>query len=105
MGRRPKYKIWDKQENCWYKPIYEAYNNRLEDLSLTTHGELQRRTMNGVDHESMFPDRYEVLEYIGSKDRNGKEICEGDIMLHPFHNELIFVVEWCDLGWHLVCED
>lgn len=58
---RPKFKIWDNEKNEWYKPTYEAYNGKVEDLSLSTSGELSMRTINEFAHESVFPYRFEVV--------------------------------------------
>lgn len=58
---RPKFKIWDNEKNEWYKPTYEAYNGKVEDLSLSPSGELSMRTINEFAHESVFPYRFEVV--------------------------------------------
>lgn len=66
MKNRPTYKIWDKENNKFYEPTYEAYNGKLEDLTLTPSGELIMRKMNEsreveTIHESRFPGRFEVI--------------------------------------------
>ena len=58
---RPKFKIWDNEKNEWYKPTYEAYNGKVEDLSLSPSGELSMRKINEFAHESVFPYRFEVV--------------------------------------------
>lgn len=58
---RPKFKIWDKEKNEWYKPTYEAYNGEVEVLSLSPGGDLTMRTLSESAHESTFPDRFEVV--------------------------------------------
>ncbi len=98
MSKIHKYKIWDKEKKEWFKPIYEAYKGNLEDLSISLSGELLRRTSNMcAEHESNFPDRYEIVDYLDIPDKNGKEICEGDIVTTFGTNK--GVVKWNRFAW------
>jgi hypothetical protein len=58
-------RIWDKENNKWFKPTYEAYRGNLEDVLLTTKGELLLHTMDGITHESVFPNRFEKTMFTG----------------------------------------
>ncbi len=90
--KRMKYRVWDKENNCWYKPTYRAYRGELEDLTLTPTGQLIMRTLDQpAIHESRFLNRFEIVLFTGLKDKHGKEIYADDLYKT---DGKIFIVEW-----------
>jgi hypothetical protein len=95
MNREIKFRVWDKVTSkmyCW--PIHlSSY--------LDTNGEVENC--------------YCLQQYTGLKDRNGKEIYEGDIILLVEENSLNYspnkkwIVKWNYNGyecfWFDACED
>lgn len=58
-------RIWDKENNKWFKPTYEAHRGNLEEILLTTRGDIILRTMTETIHESVFPNRFEKTMFTG----------------------------------------
>jgi uncharacterized phage protein (TIGR01671 family) len=107
--QRPKFRIWNIEEEKFFEPIYRAHEGELYDLSITPSGEIMRRTMNyAAEHESNFPDKYIVQQWTGKVDADGKEIYQGDIKrIEEEHEEgdlryyciCTWINEWSMFAW------
>ena len=93
MNREIKFRVWNTKDG-WYFP------NR-EEPALKSNGEL--------DCELGFYDCLVVEQHTGLKDKNGKEIYEGDYVKIANHRWVLadgqreedaqYLVEWCGIGF------
>lgn len=86
MNRKIKYRVWDNENKSYNDPYSYAY------YALTQYGRLDFYC-HGDRMDEADPDVYFVEQYTGLKDKNGKEIYEGDILGGIWESGFI---SWCE---------
>ena len=87
--REIKFRAWIKKESRMTEVGVLSQNGK----SIT----VDDSDMDGTYNRHVGGNKFELMQFTGLKDKNGKEIYEGDIVNHIYHHQKA-VIEWINCG-------
>lgn len=93
MSREIKFRVWDKD----LKKMHICGENQHDSISFSyLENEAHYYNLqNGCGSSTDGSGTYELMQYTGLKDKNGKEIFEGDVVkCFKIHNSIVCMAEY-----------
>lgn len=96
MSREIKFRAWNKEKKIMCYDNEDKTEEYFDGINSTEIGFINHRlSIPKDDSDWYFRSRYDVMQYTGLKDKNGKEIFEGDIVkCFKIHNSIVCMAEY-----------
>lgn len=109
MGRELKFRVWDRKGQYVGNPeTGEAAPHMIYDVGVSVAParlfpqETTGFIFNGASHFAPNDPDFPMMQFTGLKDRDGRDIYEGDIILQNGPNSSIRVIEYWSRGANVV---